>query len=183
MALQDILDAITADADRQIAGALDAHKLRMKAMREENEREIEAKRTHIGAQKEQKKRLLREKTASYARMTRAAAVTAKKQECMGDLYVEVLKQLTSLPKEKTESFLKKCLERLKGEGTVHPAKSASDFLSKHLPKGCVMGSPVEAQGGFVFVSQKVEQDFTYEFVVEKMLRAQTEVEVAKKLFI
>ncbi|MEQ1842589.1 MAG: hypothetical protein ABL994_19490, partial [Verrucomicrobiales bacterium] len=117
MALQDILDAITADADQQIAHALEAHKSRMKTMREENDREIEARRTHVTAQKEQRKRLLREKTASYARMTRSSAVTTKKQECMGLLYAEVLRHLTSLPKEKAETFLKKCLEQLKGEGT------------------------------------------------------------------
>lgn len=182
MALQDILDSITGDADKRIAEATAEHKKRMKDMREESERSINRKRVQITEQRDQKKRQLKEKAESHARMVRTKALLAKKQEYMDTLYADVLDALTKLPKDKTEALLEKCLSTVKGKGTIVPSKHHEAALKKMLPDGCEMGKAIDSAGGFRFVSDKEEHDFTYEFLVRGLLRPQTEVKMAHELF-
>lgn len=182
MALQDILDSITGDADKRIADAAADHKKRMKDMREESERSINRKRVQIAEQRDQKKRQLKEKAESHARMTRTKALLARKQEYMDKLYADVLDALAKLPKDKAETFLEKCLSSVKSKGVIVPAKAHEAALKKMLPAGCELGKAIDSAGGFRFVSDKEERDFTFEFLVNDLLRPQTEVRIAHELF-
>jgi vacuolar-type H+-ATPase subunit E/Vma4 len=182
MALQHILDAIVAEADRKIDEIQSAHKQRMKEMREQSDRAVTQKKRQINDQLEQRKRQMQEKAASHARMLRSKSLLAKKQECMDSLYANVLEKLSSLPKDKLEVFLKACLERLDGEGTIYPAKPHEAIIKKLAKDRFEIGEPIDALGGFRFESRKIEHDFTFEFIVHSLLRPQTEVAIADDLF-
>ncbi len=182
MALNDILDAIVGDADKRIAEATAAHKQFLKELREESERRLSRKRTQIAEQRDQKKRQLKEKTESHARMSYSKAVLARKQEYIDRLYAEAFDALTHLPKDKTETLLEKCLKQIDAKGVIHPAKAHEAMLKKMLPTGCTMGDTIDAAGGFRFVSDTQEHDFTYEFIVHRLLRSATEVDAASALF-
>jgi vacuolar-type H+-ATPase subunit E/Vma4 len=182
MALNDILDAIVGDADKRIAEAAASHKQHMKEMREESERKLSRKRTQITEQRDQKKRQLREKAESHARMTRSKSVLAAKRRHMDSLYDTVFDLLKNMPKDKTEKFLELCLKQVTSSGVIRPAKAHEAIIKKMLPKGCELGSAIEASGGFRFESDTTEQDFTYEFLVGQLLRPATEVRAGSELF-
>lgn len=182
MALQDILDAIKTEADERIATARTQHHANMKAMRDASEQLLARKRQLLKEQKEQKMRHIKEKAESHARMLRNKTLLARKQECMQKLYDQVLKDLVTLPKDKTESLLRQCLSVIKEKGVVYPAAPHEALLKKLLPDGCEMGKPTSASGGFRFASSKKEYDFTYEFMVENIILPQSEVRVAGDLF-
>lgn len=182
MALQHILDAIVGDADKRIADMTAAHKHYLKELRDESERRITRKRTQIGEQRDQKMRQMKEKTESHARMSRSKALLARRQEYMDRLYAEALDELVNLPKDKAEAFLKLCLKQIGGKGIIMPAASQEAMLKKILPDGCTLGETIDAVGGFRFVSDKEEHDFSYEFLIQRLLREKTEVSVSEQLF-
>lgn len=182
MAIQDILSAIIVDADHRINDAAADHRKRMKEMREESERALSQKRIQINEQREQKKRNLKEKAESHARMLRTKALLTKKQEYMDQLYADVLNSLSELPKEKVEAFLKQCLGSIHGKGVIRASKAHEALVKKHLPDGCEMGPSIDAVGGFSFESDTEEHDFTFEFLVNGILRPQTEISTSKQLF-
>jgi vacuolar-type H+-ATPase subunit E/Vma4 len=182
MALQNILDAIVDDADKRIADLTAAHKQYLKELREDSERRLARKRSQITEQRDQRMRQMKEKTESHARMSRSKALLTRRQEYMDRLYTEALDQLVSLPKDKTEAFLAQCLKQIKGKGTIMPAKAHEAILKKLLPTGCTMGETIDAVGGFRFASDTEEHDFSYEFLIHRLLREKTEVSAAEMLF-
>lgn len=182
MALQDILDAIKAESDERIAAAQAKHDAALRQMRAAAEQFITQKRKQITEQKEQNLRQIKEKAESHARMIRNKTLLAKKQECMEQLYDRVLADLSSLPTDKTEGVLKKCLSFIHERGVIHPAKPHEALLATLLPNGSTMGTPIDASGGFRFSSDTKEYDFTYEFIVHSLILPQSEVKVASELF-
>lgn len=182
MALQDILDAIIAQADEQIAQARSEHNKRMSALREESEQALTDSKQQLALQKEERKDQMRRKAHVHAQMLQRNAELAKKQELLDRLYSDTVTALTKLPGKEQESFLERCLKSIKGKGTVRPAKEHAASLKKLLPKDMELGDPVDAAGGFIFLSEKEERDFTFEHLVSSALRPSTEVESAESLF-
>lgn len=183
MALQDILTAIVQLSDERISKARSAHQRDVSEMREENERKIAKKKQEIAVSKEEKKKQMLTKAQTHASMIKRNAELAAKQRLLDELYDGVVDKLCSLPKDKTEALLKSCLSDLDDQGVIRPAKSHEDLL-KALISGTdlTMGDPVDAKGGFVFMSEKEDRDFTFEHLVHTYLRPKTEVDSAHTLF-
>lgn len=183
MALQDILDAIAHEADDTIAAAQEQHAKAMQQKREAYEHAIAKKRAQIHEQKEQKKRQMKEKAESHARMLKSKLILAKKQELVDRLYADVLHSLASLPQDRTQTFLTEALKQVREtSGVIQPTAAHMQHLKKVLPEGMSLGEPLTATGGFRFLSDEQEQDFTFEFLVRSLLRPLTEVQTAQKLF-
>jgi vacuolar-type H+-ATPase subunit E/Vma4 len=182
MALNDILKAITEDADKRIADAKATHDTRIRLMRDEGQRTELQKRQSISELRDQKMRQLKERAQSHARMLRGKKILSKKQEYATKVYADVMNALSAAPKKDIESFLEKALSMVKGPGVIHPAAAHADFIKKHLPSGCTLGDAIATAGGFRFVSGKHEHDFTFEFLVNNVLRAKTEARVASAIF-
>lgn len=182
MSLNHILDSIVADADNRIAELTSAHKQLTKELRQESDNRLARKSQQIAEQRDQKMRQLKEKTESHARMTRSKALLARRQEFMDRLYTEALNALIALPKDKAETFLKECLKQVHGKGVIEPSKAHEALLKKILPAGCEMGKTINAAGGFHFISDTQEHDFTFEFLIHRLLREATEVKAAQQLF-
>ena len=182
MALQDILNAIVKEADEQLAAAQSDHRRKTKEMREASERHIALTRRQISDQKDMKLRQIREKAQSHARIYKSRTLLAKKQEHMDMLYAKVMHALVSLPAKETEMFLSSCLKIVRGSGTLHASGVHAAQLKKLLPDNMTMGKEIAASGGFRFVSPTAEYDFTYEFLVNGLLRPLTDVDTAHGLF-
>ncbi len=182
MALQDILNAIVGDADKRIADLTSSHKQFLKDLREESERSLTRKRSQIAEQRDQRMRQMKEKTESHARMARSKSLLALRQEYMDRLYKDAFDALVALPKDETESFLALCMKQIDAKGTVHAAKAHEAIIKKLLPSGCTLGESIDAAGGFRFVSDKEEHDFTYEFIINRLLRDATELKAVALLF-
>lgn len=182
MALQDIFDAITNEASARISDAQSERRTRMKALREDSDRRLALRKKQIADQKTRSMLQIKERAESHARMVRNRTILAKKRECLEKLYEDVLEKLRSLPKDKSESFLKICLSEIHEKGTIHPAEAHRSLLTSLLPDGCTIGTSVAASGGFRFSSRTKEYDFTYEFIVHRLLLPLSEVAVAAALF-
>lgn len=182
MALQNILDAIVREADERIAHEAAKQRADLKRLREESERRLAAARTQIADQKERKIRQIREKAEARGYLLQRQALLAKKQECMDRLYGMVMDSLLALPARTTESFLKHCLSVTPGKGVVRATKNHEAIIKKLLPKDCEMGATLDARGGFRFSSDREEYNFSYEFLIESVLRPLTDVTSAHDLF-
>jgi vacuolar-type H+-ATPase subunit E/Vma4 len=183
MALQDILTAITAQADLQITEARSAHQKRLTEMRESSERMLSTKKQEIAQQKEQKKLQLKAKTQAHAESASRNAALTKKQELLDRLYQKVSDSLSNLPEDKVEELLRICLKQIPQKGVIHASKKHAALLKKLAPsEQFKMGDNANSSGGFLFVSDKKEYDFTFEHLIESMLRPHTELDISNELF-
>ncbi len=182
MALQNILDAIVADADKRIADLTAAHKQFLKDLRDQSDRNIERKQLQIAEQRDQKMRQMKEKTESHANMHTSKTLLSLKQEYMDRLYAEALQHIVALPANKAEAFLAECMKHVHGKGIILPSASQKALIQKLLPNGVTLGDSLQSVGGFRFISDTIEQDFTYEFLIHQLLRDATEVTAGNLLF-
>jgi vacuolar-type H+-ATPase subunit E/Vma4 len=154
----------------------------MKTMKEERELAVLDAQQRIQEQKKRKMAQLRERAESHARMTARHELLQKKQELLNDAYAQVIEALAKLPKDEMETFLKSCLKAIDTEGVIHPAKGSEAMIKKLAGDSFKIGESIDAKGGFRFVSDKQERDYTFEFLVHEALRPSSEVEIAHKLF-
>lgn len=183
MALQDILDAISAQADQQIAEARSAHQKAITQMREASERSLARRRQEVAAQKEQKKKQLRAKAEAHAEALRRNAVLTKKQELLDRLFQKVTEELAAAPDGEVEDLLRACLKKIAQKGTIHASGKHAKLLKKLAPsEQFTMGKETNAKGGFLFISDTQEHDCTFEHLVAEMLRPQAELDVSHELF-
>jgi len=183
MALDDILAAITAQADHQIKEARSVHQKNLTKIREQGERTVATKKQEIATQKEQRKAQLTAKAQNASSMLKRNAKLQKKQELLNKTYENVVEELSKLPHEKVEPLIRACLKSIRDEGTVHPAKE-HEGLVKQLADASrfQLGEPIKAKGGFIFISKTKEQDCTFEHLVSELLRPLTELEISELLF-
>lgn len=183
MALQDILAAITALADQRIADARQAHKQSLTQLREDSERSLATKKQELASQKQKKMNQLAAKANTHAHAVQRNAILQKKKELLDRTYAEVMKELTSLDAKDLETLLRACLKRIKHKGEIHPSKKHADLLKKICPsEQFTMKDATNAKGGFLFISDKEDQDFTFEYLVEHELRPKTELTTSQLLF-
>lgn len=184
MAISDILQAIITEADQQIADAQAAHKLAMKDLKESHEELYFAAIKQIDRQKDEKKHQMRTRVEGHAQMVARLAVLSKKQEQIDAVYAAAATALAALPKGELDHLFKACLKHIHGAGEIRPAKKHEAVLKELIAghKGLTMGEPVDAVGGFRFVGETQEHDYTFEFLVEQVLRPATELAVARELF-
>ena len=183
MALQDILDAISAQADQQISTARKTHQKGLTEIREGSERRLATKKQEMNQEKEQRKVQLKAKTQAHAESVKRNALLSRKQDLLNELYEGVTKELANLPPKEMEALLTLCLEKISEKGEIAPAKSQESLIKKLAPSSQFkMGAPIDAAGGFVFSSTDLEYDFTFEHIVSEYLRPHTELDVSQELF-
>ena len=183
MALQDILAAITAQADKKIEQARAALQKESGTLRQESEQRIAKRKQEIAVQKQQKLDQMKAKAQTHAAAVKRNAILSKKKELLDRLYGKVAADLAELSEKELEPLLRKCVKGIKAKGEIHPAKKHAALLKKICPSEQFrMKDPTDAKGGFLFVSEKEEQDFTFEHLVEEVLRPKTEIETSHTLF-
>ena len=75
------------------------------------------------------------------------------------------------------------MKGITAKGEIHPSKAHAALLKKICPSEQFrIKEATNAKGGFLFISEKEEQDFTFEHLVEEVLRPKTELETSHTLF-
>lgn len=183
MALQDILAAITADADHKIETARAEQQKALTAAREESERAIAKRKQEIAVQRQQKIDQMTAKAQTHAASHKRNALLAKKKELLDRAYAKAAEELCGISDADAEKLFRACLKMIKGKGEIHPSAKHEKLLKKICPSEQFrMKDSTDAKGGFLFVSDKEEQDFTFENLVENILRPRTELQIANTLF-
>lgn len=183
MALDDILSAITQETDRRIAGAKTSSQERLVSMRQQGEQRLATKKQEINLQRQEKEKMMRAKADTHMSLARRNAILRKKQELLERCYNDVEKKLTALKPADLKKLLTACLSSIDGNGEIRPAAVHAKLLEEIVDaKRFKIGKPVDTSGGFIFVSDKSESDFTFKSLVHNRLRPETEVHVASTLF-
>lgn len=184
MSLQNLLAAIVAHADHEIDAARRDSSERLQRLRAEQETALARRRDVLARQKEERKAHMRAKATTQSAIHYRNAVLVKKRALMDDVFADVLKALAALPEEKVEAFLRRCLKSIPVKGTIRPAQKHATLLKRLADSGAfTMGKPVDAAGGFMLVNDAQERNYTFEYFVQHVLRAQKELEIAATLFI
>lgn len=181
MALSHILAAITVEADATIAAATRAHAAAVKDMADAHERAVQTIRSTVKHQKNERMHQLKKRAEDHTDMMKRHAVLQRKQELLDEFFGKVTKALAALPVAETERLLSSWVAKLPKGGTVIPSKIHEPILKKIIGDR-EMAPAMEGAGGFRFVSEKEDRDYTYEFLVKNILRPDTEIEVAGQLF-
>lgn len=183
MALQDILAAITAQADQRITDARTEHQRSLTQLREESERRIAKKKQELAVTKQERKKQLEAKAQAHALAQKRNAVLSAKKDLLDAVYGDAINELAKLSDKEIEPLLRACVKSISAKGAVHPSKKHAELLKKICPsEQFSMEEPTDAKGGFIFVSATQEQDFTFENLIEQNLRPQTELDVSKTIF-
>lgn len=183
MALDDILQAITLQADQRLSAARTAHERRLAEMRELSDKEIERRTAEIDGQKTEKLNRMRQKIETASVLQARNAQLETKQSLVDDTYRSVIAAVVALPDERLEALFTACLKSIPSTGEILPAKKHAALL-KRLATDVrfTVGEPIDAAGGFRFVSDDREVDCTIEALVDNVLRPATELDTAASLF-
>ena len=161
MALSDIIQAIKTQADKEIAVLQEQATRAKDSIKRKTDEEIAAYEQELSKKTEDRKVAMKKKAETMVEMERKKTLLAEKRKALDSVYKKVLEEVKKMPAEKL--------------------KKLEDTLKKHVAgrKGEV--KPVK-EGGFLFVSEKSEEDYTFEHLVNEVLRPQTEIDVSTKLF-
>lgn len=181
MAFQDILRALTADADKRIAAARDAKRAALDETRARLVAAADEKIASIETECERRKKNMERQVSAHALMTGRQAIMKAKHELMERTYERALDLLAGLDASTTEEFLRRLVDSCPEGGTIRPSEAHAAVLKK-LAGSRTIGEPVKSRGGFIHESDASERDFTYEVLVRDILRPATELSVANALF-
>ena len=112
MALQDILAAISSQADEQIRAERTAHQKRISQMREAAERVTAKRKQELALQKDKKKKQLRMKAQAHADTLKRSAMLTAKRALLDQIYEKVLVNVGKLPDAKIEPILRTALKEI-----------------------------------------------------------------------
>jgi vacuolar-type H+-ATPase subunit E/Vma4 len=161
MALADIIQAIKAQADREIAQIQQVTTRNKNTIRNTTDEELAAFEEDLRKKTEQQKVQLQKKAETQVQMERKKMLLREKRKALDYVYSAALKELQKLPAEQKKKIIDKLMKNVSGrDGKVQESKD----------------------GGFVFVSAKTEEDFTFPHLIHTMLRPKTEIDVSAKLF-
>ncbi len=183
MALADILRAITEEANAELARLEHAFQEESQKCIAQHAQDLADIERSVTAQKEQKKHMLQLKAEGHAKMQTRHALLSKKQEVLEGFYNDVLQALLDLDSEKKDAFFALCLASTKASaGVLRFAKDHEKHAAKLAKGDITCGDSINAKGGFILVTDEREYNFTFESLVQELLRPSTEISVASALF-
>lgn len=181
MALTDIRQAITSEADATLKTLVANHAAAVQSLKDAHKQSLQAIRQSVAQQKTQKLHQLRSRAEGHANMLTRHAVLQRKQEILNDLYASVAASLAQLPEAELEKMLRHWISTLPEGGTILPAKPHAGLIKKLAGKHEI-GEPISASGGFRYVGTREDRDCTFEFIIQEVLRPETEISIANQLF-
>lgn len=183
MALADILQAITAEADAQIAEVRTAHDVRMKELKASQTKALADARLQAQHRRDSQLQHAQMLAKNQAAMHSRHVLLALRQEKLSAVYESVVEMLARQPEAEIERFLQSLLKDLPADGVIFPSAPHADIIKK-LARGHEIGEPIAAsKGGFRYAGLKQNRDCTFEFLVREILRPETEITAASSLFV
>ncbi|MFC1647728.1 V-type ATP synthase subunit E [Patescibacteria group bacterium] len=187
MALTDILDQIKKDTEEKMKTLKKEHADKLKGIDEEFEKKEKDSSKEMDEQVAENSKKILNKMKTHAKMEAKNKLLKEKRELMDSIFKEALKQLVNSDnyKDMLVSLLKHT--GLKGDdvkvcpakGKEEETKSAIEASGKEY-KLCDCSADIK--GGFILKSEKIEIDNSFESILNKQLKDDLELEVAKTLF-
>ena len=161
MALTDIIQAIKAQADKEITILQEQAVREKNSIKSKTDEEIALYEKDMKKKTEDRKVAMKKKAETMVEMDRKRVLLEEKRKALDSVYKKALEEVKKLPADKIKKF--------------------EDSLKKHV-EGCKGDIKPVKEGGFIFVSEKSEEDYSFEHLVNEVLRPQTEITVSAELF-
>lgn len=187
MALSHILDAVSASAEEQIQTLTDSHEKRVLRMRESADGEISEIERTVRQRTDEQCRQLASEAEARSIQEHGARMLAARREVLDEVYEETLQEVGNLPEDRIKPLVLEWVHSLplESKGVVYPAERHEQLIRESSQKypTITIGNPIRTSGGFRFESEKEERNYTFEGIVDTVLRPKTEravVEIISK---
>lgn len=189
MALQDILKKIEEEATKKSAFMKQVADDEIKKIEEETNEKAEVRKAEIEVKIEFQSASVVEKSKTLASMEGRSQTLRQKREVIDQAYLEVEKELNGLSDHDyvnlVTNILKHLSENAEKGNLIVPANR------RHLTEDALKNAKVDFhikdeshdfKGGLVFTSGKLEINLSFPYLIQKIVRPATELEVSKILF-
>ena len=189
MALQDILNKISNEAKKKAVLIKQVTDDEIKKIREEAQVKAEARKSEIEVKIEVQSTAVIKKSKTLATMESRSRTLKEKREVIDQAYKDFEKELNTLS---SDEYLKLITQMLKHAiGSVPKGSLIVPSDRRELTKEAITKANADFdikeeagnfKGGFILTSGKIEINFSFPYLLQKIVQPATELEVAKILF-
>ncbi|MFC1733644.1 V-type ATP synthase subunit E [candidate division KSB1 bacterium] len=189
MALKDILKKIEDEANKKAAFIKQVADDEIKKVHEEAKVKAEERKKEIEVKIVTQSAAVMKKSKTLATMEGRSQALKEKRNLIDQAYVEVEKEMNSLD---NHEYLKLITEMMKYVAKATPKgsltvpsdrkKLTEEAIEKAKVDFHVKSETNEFQGGFIVASGKVEINLSFPYLIQKIVRPTTELDIAKILF-
>lgn len=187
MALNDILEQIKKENQKKLDELNEEFDKKMKKLDKEFDERKEKAKTATNNQVDTNSKKIMNKMTTVAKMEAKNKLLNEKRRVLNEIFDQALEKLTESGNYK--SLLENLLKQSEIEGgdvKVIPAKGkekATEEALKSSGKSYEMSDKsADIKAGFILVSGKIEVDNSFESILNKQLKDELELDIAKTLF-
>lgn len=189
MALTDILQKITNEANKKAAFIKQVANDEIRKIEKEAKAKADARKSEIEEKIETQSAAVIEKSKTLATMEWRSQILKEKREVIDQAYEEVKKKLNTLDSNEylklMTEMIKYAMKSVEKGSLIVPAdrrKQTEEAVQQAGAEYQVESETNDFKGGFILSSGKVEINLSFPYLVQKIVRPATELEVAKILF-
>lgn len=188
MALSDILEQIKKETESKMESLNKEFDKKLKALEEDYENRKKVASEEMDEQVAQNSAKILNKMTTHAKMESKNKLLKEKRELMAGLFDAALEQLAN--SSNYQDLIVGLLKHTSVHGddiTICPPKGKED-VTRHAISAAgkdykLCEKSLNIKGGFVLKSAKIEVDNSFESILNKQLKSDLELEVAKTLFV
>ncbi len=187
MALKEITDHISKDAERKAVEITKEAEENSREILDEADKKVEAERERILADVAKRAEEERKRIVAMARLEARSAILTSKQNKVQAIFDEALRSLADLPEREYLEVLKNLLRKAAatgGEVILSPRdrkRINAQFVAEISPSLKLSGETRDIKGGFILKSGRIESNYSFEALVAAT-RNGIEAEVLRTLF-
>ena len=186
MALSDIVAKILAQAKLEAEQVERDLKAEAAAIFTENEKKIAAMKEQLATKTADKVKQMKMKTKVLIDSEKQNAILNKKRDILQDLFRRSREEFCAMSPSEMQEILTAAFAKIpESSGTVLPAAGATAVVKsamKNAGQNFSLGDEGDFEGGFIFMGEKVEIDFSFAAVFEKEVRPKLELEISQMIF-
>ncbi|MBU0727443.1 V-type ATP synthase subunit E, partial [Patescibacteria group bacterium] len=189
MALSDIIQKIKDESNKKAAFMRQVADDEIQNINKEAVKKADAKKQEIEESADKKCQSVIEKAKILAKMESGSTMLREKREVIDAAYAEVEKEFNALSDHDYVALISKMLKSAsttlsKGDLIVpkDKKKQTEEAVQKAGAPYHIKDETSDFKGGFIVHTSKIEVNLSFPYLINKMIRPKTELEVAKILF-
>jgi len=189
MALSDLIEKIVSEANKKAAFMKQVSDGEVKKILEEANKKAELQKEAIDKKADEKSSSVLGKAKILASMESRSELLKGKREIIDSAYTNVLKGLREMDSSKYTELIAKMLKTLSGNTSsgsllipVSRKKETEQAIKDAKVSFEIKDSTDDFAGGFILFNDDVEFNFSFSYLINKIIRPTTELDVAQVLF-
>ena len=189
MALNDILQKISTEADKKATFMKQVVNNEISKIQEEAKIKAAVRKSEIEEKIQLQSISIIKKSKTLAKMVGRSQTLKEKREVIDKAYEEVEKELEALDGNeylKLITAMMKYVKKSFSKGNLivpsHRKKLTEEAIDKADVEFHIKDETTKFKGGFIVMSGKIEINLSFPYLIQNIVRPDTELEVAKILF-